>query len=126
MQEKIKYFVIVALALIVLFISPIFYSPRKIQITNDSIKVKMMVGSYSIPVKDIEKIEPYKSSPGFRICGIGTFFCNVGWFKNETLGKHLKFVTDSSKSYTIYRKSGIPVVVTADDGFVFSQFTPQN
>ncbi len=113
---------------VVLFVLafPILLSPRKVQVTDGAVTVKMVAFSYSIPVKDIEKIEPYKSSPRLRMCGIGDLFGEVGWFTNEELGKHLAFVTNSSKSYVIYRKNQIPIVVTADDGSIFSQFTPQN
>ncbi len=117
-----NYLIGAALILLVGFIPPVFCSPRKIQVTSDTIKVKMVVFSYSIPLGEVEKIEPHLPSNGTRLFGIGNFFGCVGWFKNLKLGKYLAFVTNNSRCYVIYRKNDIPVVVTADDGVIFQQF----
>ena len=127
-HPEVKTYIIVAILLfVVCLILPIFSSPRKVQVSDENITVKMVVFSYSIPVNEIEKVEPYEpSNGGIRVCGIGGFFGNIGWFKNEQLGKYLAFITDGSKSYVIYRKNQIPVVVTADDGSIFQQFEKSN
>jgi len=108
-----------AVILIIGFIPPIFCSPHKIQVSDDAIKIKMVVFSYSIPVEKVEKVEQYAFSGGTRLFGIGNFFGCVGWFKDAQLGKHLAFVTNNTNCYVIYRKDDIPVVVTADDGSIF-------
>jgi len=120
-----NYIVLGAVILIIGFLPPMFLSPYKIQVTDNAIKVKMLVFSYSIPAEKVEKVEKYAFSAGTRLFGIGNFFGCVGWFKNAKLGKHLAFVTNSSQCFVIYRKDNVPVVVTADDEFIFQQFIKQ-
>lgn len=122
LTQQTNWFFFVVLVILVL---PILLSPRKVQVTSETVTIKMVAFSYSIPVKNIETIEQYKFFHSVRVCGIGRLFGNIGWFTNKELGKHLAFVTNSSKSYVIYRKNQIPVVVTADDGSIFSQLMKQ-
>ena len=40
---------------------------------------------------------------------------NIGWFRSSELGTYQAYVTDRTKAFIIYRKSGKPIAISVSE-----------
>ncbi|MFZ4457197.1 MAG: PH domain-containing protein [Bacteroidales bacterium] len=77
------------------------YMPIYIEVTQDALIVKRVLGSLVIPRKDIESIGLCPSQFGFRKFGSGGLFGYIGWFWNRDIGNYFSYSTDETNQILI-------------------------
>lgn len=115
---------ITSIIVFIIILIRLFYTPRKIEHEGDCLSIKLWGRTVSITKEEILKVCPYPQHTGrywtfFRGGGI---FAMIGNCKHSDIGTFTAYVTDLSRSYVIYHKSGRPIVVSADDATVFKDF----
>lgn len=110
----------VTLILIFAMLSSFFVYPQYVIATDEGVGVHTLLRTKFIPYSDIESIKRIdesfmKSWNTVRLFGIGGIFGYIGWFRSKGLGTYEAFVTDCTKAFIIYRKSGIPVVISVSE-----------
>lgn len=81
------------------------YMPVYIEVTQDALIVKRVLGSLVIHRKDIESIGLCPSQFGFRKFGSGGLFGYLGWFWNRDIGNYFSYSTDENSQILIVTPS---------------------
>ena len=69
-------------------------SPKRLEVSGDSLTVVRRIGRKRLALADIVDIERYGAMGGdLRICGVGGVFGFTGWFKGK-FGKYFAYVGD--------------------------------
>lgn len=92
--------IIVLMLLLCSFVSAICLSPYGVEVSSDAIKVKLISFALTIPTEEVARVEKIRSEAhGIRLLGIGHVFGDIGWFRNDELGKYLCFTKDNFRFY---------------------------
>ena len=92
-------------AIIMLFLSTLYYMPLSISLDNDSLSINRPLKIKSIPLSDIAEAVLYPSTMGaIRICGSGGWFGWYGWFKEKDLGKYFAYYGKASDCFLVTLK----------------------
>lgn len=81
------------------------YTPVCIEITEDDLRVKRVIGTVIIHRKDIIAINPYSSRFAIRKFGSGGLFGYLGWFYNGEVGNYFSYATDENNQILIITKN---------------------
>lgn len=110
----------VTLILLATLLAVFMVHPQYIIATDEGIGIHTLARTHYIPYSDITRIE--RTDANFmrwdntiRLLGVGGMFGNIGWFRSSELGTYKAYVTDSAKSFIIYRKSGRPVAISVSE-----------
>lgn len=80
--------------LILSVVVSLWYSPKRITLSPETLAMKRRIGSRKIPLANIISIERYDGmETDIRICGIGGVFEFTGWFTGDK-GKYFAYVGD--------------------------------
>ncbi|MDD2798631.1 MAG: PH domain-containing protein [Bacteroidales bacterium] len=77
------------------------FTPLYVEVTEDSLIIKRVLGALIIPRKDIRAIHPYPKRPALRKFGSGGFFGYLGWFSNSEVGNYFSYSTDENNQIMI-------------------------
>lgn len=103
-------------AFLALLFSGLFYCPRYIAITPDTLIIKRIVASKVIPLSEIESAEPYQRTMNFvRTCGSGGFLGYWGWFHNQELKHFFVYATNLNQLVLVRLRSGRKYVISCTD-----------
>lgn len=80
------------------------YTPLYIEVTEESLILRRVMGSISIYRKDIQAITAYKVKGAIRQFGSGGFFGYLGWFFNSEIGSYFSYSTDENSQILIITK----------------------
>lgn len=117
---KIIYIALTCLLLLTLLAS-VCMSPRKVEVCEKGVSVRLMVGKVNIASDEIAAIKHYPHGiDTHRIVGCGKFFGNLGLFNSEYCGKHFSLVTNPDDVCVIVRKTKMPLAVSVEDAKVFA------
>lgn len=117
---KIIYIALTCLLLLTLLAS-VCMSPRKVEVCEKGVRVRLMVGRVDVASDDIVSITHYSCGiDAQRIVGCGKFFGNLGLFSSEVCGRYFSLVTNPGDVCVITRKTKMPVVVSVEDAKVFA------
>lgn len=95
-------------------LSTFAFAPRGVSIDDKEIILYRYMGKITIPRSEITDIKPFpKEKSTIRMCGIGGCMGNIGLFRNSEIGYFTAYITDTSRSYVIYRRSKRPIVITS-------------
>lgn len=110
----------VTLILLAALVSVFMLHPQYIIADDEGIGIHTLVRTRKIPYSDIERIE--RAGENFmrwdntvRLFGIGGMFGNIGWFRSSETGTYQAYVTDRTKAFIIYRKSGKPIAISVSE-----------
>lgn len=110
----------VTLILLAALVSVFMLHPQYIIADDEGIGIHTLIRTRKIPYSDIERIE--RAGENFmrwdntiRLFGIGGMFGNIGWFRSSETGTYQAYVTDRTKAFIIYRKSGKPVAISVSE-----------
>lgn len=109
------------IVLAVLMVAAMLLTPRYVEVSKETVRIRLLCTSVNIPKEEIEKIEHLPSGmASVRIVGMGYFFGNVGLFHSEYYGRYYSLVTNEQDICLIYRKHKKPIAVSVPDTSVFS------
>lgn len=110
----------VTLILLAALVSVFMLHPQYIIADDEGIGIHTLIRTRKIPYSDIERIE--RAGENFmrwdntiRLFGIGGMFGNIGWFRSSETGTYQAYVTDRTKAFIIYRKSGKPIAISVSE-----------
>ena len=110
----------VTLILLAALVSVFMLHPQYIIADDEGIGIHTLIRTRRIPYSDIERIE--RAGENFmrwdntiRLFGIGGMFGNIGWFRSSETGTYQAYVTDRTKAFIIYRKSGKPIAISVSE-----------
>lgn len=94
--------------------------PQYIIADDEGLGIHTLVRTRRIPYSDIERIERaderfMRWENTIRLFGVGGMLGNIGWFRSSELGTYQAYVTDRTKAFIIYRKSGKPVAISVSE-----------
>ena len=112
--------IVVILILVAALLSCFLFYPQYIIATDDGIGIHTLIRTHVIPYSDIERIERaddrfMRWDNTIRLFGIGGMLGHIGWFKSAHLGAYIAYVTDRSKAFIIYRKTGKPIAISVSE-----------
>lgn len=110
----------VTLILLAAFISAFMVYPQYIVATDEGVGVHMLLHTRLVPYSDIDRIVRLDESflswrNSVRLLGIGGLLGYIGWFRSKGLGTYHAYVTDRTKAFLIYRKSGKPLAISVSE-----------
>ena len=94
-------------AIIMLFLSTLYYMPLSISLDNDSLSINRPLKIKSIPLTEIANVKlcaPTMAAK--RICGSGGWFGWYGWFSEKDLGKYFAYYGKASDCFLVTLKNG--------------------
>lgn len=110
----------VTLILLAALISVFLCYPQYIIATDEGIGIHTVMRTRMIPYSDIERIE--RATDDFmrwdntiRLFGIGGMMGNIGLFRSPKIGTYQAYITDRTKAFIIYRKSGKPIAISVSE-----------
>ena len=110
----------VTLILLATLLSVFMIHPQYIIADDEGIGIHTLVRTRRIPYSDIERIE--RADDHFmrwdntvRLFGVGGMLGNIGWFRSSETGTYQAYVTDRTKAFIIYRKSGKPIAISVSE-----------
>lgn len=110
----------VTLILLATLLSVFMIHPQYIIADDEGIGIHTLVRTRRIPYSDIERIE--RADDRFmrwdntvRLFGVGGMLGNIGWFRSSETGTYQAYVTDRTKAFIIYRKSGKPIAISVSE-----------
>ncbi|MDR3286055.1 MAG: PH domain-containing protein [Prevotellaceae bacterium] len=107
---------IVAVFLIAVALGFILVAPVSIQIADDHILLKRVLGKVVIYFDNIEKIEYYRHSKhDIRVFGSGGYGGYLGVFSNAQIGKYSAYVGNLSQAFLIQLKNGKNYVFSCEN-----------
>ncbi len=80
------------------------YTPIYIEVTEDALFIKRLIGTVVIHRKDIMAINAYKSNCAVRKFGSGGLFGYLGWFYTGEIGNYFSYTTDENNQILIITK----------------------
>ena len=103
---------------LVFLISPSFFIPLRLIVTEKSLRIWRPIGKVEIPLEDIKSctiIEDSRSIFGktIRTFGSGGLYGFIGHFKHDTYGKMRMFVTHTQQCFLLRMKDGRLFVVSS-------------
>ena len=94
-------------AIIMLFLSTLYYMPLSISLDNDSLNINRSLKIKSIPLTEIANVKLCAPTMGAkRICGSGGWFGWYGWFSEKDLGKYFAYYGKASDCFLVTLKNG--------------------
>ena len=94
-------------AIIMLFLSTLYYMPLSISLDNDSLNINRSLKIKSIPLTEIANVKLCAPTMGAkRICGSGGWFGWYGWFSEKDLGKYFAYYGKASDCFLVTLKYG--------------------
>ena len=110
----------VTLILLAALVSVFMLHPQYIIADDEGIGIHTLIRTRRIPYSDIERIE--RAGENFmrwdntiRLFGVGGMLGNIGWFRSSETGTYQAYVTDRTKAFIIYRKSGKPIAISVSE-----------
>lgn len=100
-------------------------SPRYIEISNDMLIMHKVIGTLSIPIKDIKEIRPYHKS-GIRLFGSGGMYGYLGLFSNTEIGKHYEWVGDFEDGFLIVMYTGKKYLLSCEQSDIVISKVKEN
>lgn len=77
-------------------------APRKIELRDNAIVLRRLVGQETIPLTEITGTQPYRSTTATaRLWGSGGFFGYTGWFANKELGTFFAYAGDMKEAFVV-------------------------
>jgi hypothetical protein len=114
---KLKTFEIIPVlifsSIILILIGVFLYMPVKVQVQEDSISIKRVMGEHKIVFNDINTIEPISKSDianAIRLFGSGGLFGYYGYFRNAKIGKFVMYATNTDSLIKIKSTKGVVVI----------------
>lgn len=94
--------------------------PQYIIADDEGLGIHTLIRTRRIPYSDIERIERaderfMRWENTIRLFGVGGMLGNIGWFRSSELGTYQAYVTDRTKAFIIYRKSGKPIAISVSE-----------
>ena len=110
----------VTLLLLAALISVFLCYPQYIIATDEGIGIHTVLRTRMIPYSDIKHIvradeDFMRWSNTIRLFGIGGMMGNIGLFRSPKIGTYQAYVTDRTKAFIIYRKSGKPIAMSVSE-----------
>ena len=110
----------VTLILLAALVSVFMLHPQYIIADDEGIGIHTLIRTRRIPYSDIERIERaddrfMRWDNTIRLFGIGGMFGNIGWFRSSETGTYQAYVTDRTKAFIIYHKSGKPIAISVSE-----------
>lgn len=110
----------VTLILLATLLSVFMIHPQYIIADDEGIGIHTLVRTRRIPYSDIERIERaddcfMRWDNTVRLFGVGGMLGNIGWFRSSETGTYQAYVTDRTKAFIIYRKSGKPIAISVSE-----------
>lgn len=100
--------------LILSVVVSLWYSPKRITLSPETLAMKRRIGSRKIPLGNIISIERYEGMwTDIRICGIGGVFGLTGWFTGDK-GKYFAYVGDHHNAFIITTAKKRKYVMSCD------------
>ena len=106
------------------------YSPRGYVVSEESIRVKRLIGPATLPLAGVREVrragsEDFRGS--IRLFGSGGLFGYYGLFSTSRLGKSYWYVTDRSKAVVVVTAAKTAVFSPDDvEGFIAAIGVPEN
>lgn len=92
-------------------------SPKSVEVTDDALVLRRVMGSKVFPYADIEDIGLWhgKASEMFRFCGCGGFHGFIGWFSGGGLGSHFEYVGRYADAFYVKLSCGKTYLLSCDN-----------
>lgn len=108
------------LILMATLLSVFMIHPQYIIADDEGLGIHTLIRTRRIPYSDIERIERaderfMRWENTIRLFGVGGMLGNIGWFRSSELGTYQAYVTDRTKAFIIYRKSGKPIAISVSE-----------
>lgn len=122
---QFKAFIIV-LPILLLGASAIFII-RGYEIKDDQLEIVRIIGRKTYPISTFERAEPDPEATNLsiRMMGNGGLYSFSGYFRNQKIGRYRAFVTNKANCVVLYRKNGIPIVVSPESPHEFAEAIKQ-
>jgi len=103
---------------LVFLISPSFFIPLRLVVTEKSLRIWRPIGKVEIPLEDIKSCTIIDDSRSIfdktiRTCGSGGLYGFIGHFKHDKYGKMRMFVTHTKQCFLIKTKNGKYFVISS-------------
>ncbi|MDE7414129.1 MAG: PH domain-containing protein [Muribaculaceae bacterium] len=83
------------------------YAPMYVIVDSDNVKVKSLLKTWKIKLKDINRIEIFQPTIGaIRICASGGFMGHWGLYREGDVGNYIGFYGKSSDCFMIRLENG--------------------
>lgn len=92
--------VIVALLCIVALV------PKRIEITQHSLRICRLAGTKEIPLQEIAETGLSFVPTSLKLCGSGGFCGNIGWYKSDSFGIYFSYATNQAEAFYVILKNG--------------------
>ena len=97
---------------------PLVLAPLRLIVSEKSLKVRRLVGTFSIDISDIKSIRIINEDEFFfdrltRTCGSGGLYGFFGRFRHDKYGKIRMFVTRKEQCFLIKLKNGKVVAISS-------------
>lgn len=108
------------LILLATLLSVFMIHPQYIIADDEGLGIHTLIRTRRIPYSDIERIERaderfMRWENTIRLFGVGGMLGNIGWFRSSELGTYQAYVTDRTKAFIIYRKSGKSIAISVSE-----------
>lgn len=108
------------LILLATLLSVFMIHPQYIIADDEGLGIHTLIRTRRIPYSDIERIERaderfMRWENTIRLFGVGGMLGNIGWLRSSELGTYQAYVTDRTKAFIIYRKSGKPIAISVSE-----------
>lgn len=99
--------IIMSGVVVILYVTPLLYSPLSIETDDDSLTVNRTLCKKSLPMKDIRSVAAHQPTLAEkRICGSGGWFGYWGWFSEPATGKYFAYYGKASDCFMVTIKDG--------------------
>lgn len=110
-------------ALAFICVSSLLYVPVSISSDEQKLTISRLLLSKSIPVAEIQSVEPYQPSlTDKKLCGGGACFGFWGWFSNKETGRYFASYGDPAECFLITLKNGRKYVLGCENSAEMAKF----
>lgn len=121
-SEKIVFCVLLSLFLIML-ISGLLYAPISIVANDYCIKIKSVLNSRKILIRDIESVELFKPTMGaIRLFASGGYMGYWGLFREGDIGRYMAYYGKASDCFIVKMKNGDKYVLGCNNPALMADF----
>ena len=121
--------IIVSAVLLAAAFSCFFIFPLYIISDDEGIGIRTLLRTIRVPYKNIDHIERIDekepilaTTKTIRLFGVGGVFGYIGLFRTKGIGTFRSYVTDTKKTFLIYRIKGMPIAISVNEPDEFMPF----